>query len=425
MVKSIKLETFLSRAVLIGAGFVCLIGIFFFVKWCLANAIAAHAPAKEVAALAVDLAPRDPQTHYALAVLDEKSFLPQDLPESLAEYERATALAPGDFRLWLALGKASERNGDRAGAELALRKALELAPNYAAVQWTLANVLLRRGKTGEAFSEMRKAAENDAAYESATVGTAWQISGGNLADVRQNIGDSAKLNAALALFLASQKRFDDALQIWNALLLPDDEKKSSLKEIGGQLSASMLGAKRFRDALLIGQSVGENAEAAENFAVGKIYNGGFEQDVKREKAGAFDWQIADGAQPQIGFDDSQKRAGNRSLVVIFDSPNGRDFRQILQTIVVEARRKYVFEAFYKSDLKTAATVHWEISDAADGKILAATVAVTENADWMQLNAEFMASESTQAVVLRLVREQCKSVICPVSGKVWFDDFSLR
>lgn len=421
MIKPIKLETFLSRAVLTGAGFVCLAGIFFFVKWCFANAIAAHAPAKEVAALAVDLAPGDPQTHYALAVLNEKSFLPQDLSESLAEYERATALAPDDFRFWLALGKARERNGDRAGAELALRKALDLAPNYAVVQWTFANVLLRGGKTGEAFGEMRKAAENDAAYESATISTAWQVFDGNLAEIRQNVGDSTKLNATLAVFLANQKRFDDALQIWNAL--PDDEKKSSLRENGDRLFASMLGAKRFRDALLIEQSTGEDA-VAKKFSVGKIYNGGFEQDVLREKASAFDWQIADGAQPQIGFDDSQKREGSRSLVIIFNSPNGKNFRRISQTIVVEAEKKYVFEAFYKSDLKTAATIYWEIIDAADGKTLAATNAVS-GADWTPMKAEFVAAENTQAVTLRLVREPCKSIVCPISGKLWFDDFSLR
>lgn len=421
MVKSIKLETLSSRAVLIGAGFVCLTAAAFFVKWCFANAIAAHAPTKEVAELSVNLAGSDPQTHYALAVLNEKSFLPEDLPKSLAEFELGVALAPNDFRLWLALGKARERSGDAAGAELAVKKALDLAPNYAFVKWAFGNVLLRRGKTEESFFEMRKAAESDILYGNQVIATAWQISGGSLASVKQNIGDSAILNSALAVFLAGQKRFDESLEIWNAL--PAAEKKSALKKSGEELFGKMIAAKMYRDALRIQKDIGETD--AENFAPGKIFNGSFETDVKREKASVFDWQIADGAQPQIGFDDAQKLEGNRSLVIIFDSSNGTDFRQISQTIVIEAKRKYVFEAFYKSDLKTGATLHWEIADASDGKILAATNAVSTGAGWTNLKAEFITSENVQAIILRLAREQCKSVICPISGKVWFDGFNLK
>jgi len=146
MIKSIKLESASTRTVLVIAGLCCLTASFFFAKWCFANAIATQALLKEVAELSVVLAPNDPQTHYALAVLNEKTFLPEDLTKSLAEFEQATALAPHDFRLWLALGKARERRGDAAGAELALRRTSELAPNYAQIQWTLGNILLRRGK---------------------------------------------------------------------------------------------------------------------------------------------------------------------------------------------------------------------------------------------------------------------------------------
>ncbi|MDQ3750730.1 MAG: hypothetical protein M3367_17195, partial [Acidobacteriota bacterium] len=121
MIKSIKLETALSRTVLIIAGFLCLAAIFLFAKWCFANAIAAKASSKEIAELSVDLAPNDPQTHYALAVMNEKTFLPEDFVKSSAEFEQSVALAPHDVRLWLAFGKARERRGDAAGAELALR----------------------------------------------------------------------------------------------------------------------------------------------------------------------------------------------------------------------------------------------------------------------------------------------------------------
>ncbi len=422
MNKSVKLETAAKRAVLIVAGLLVLTMLSFFAAWCLANAIAAQSPSKDVARLAINLAPRDPQSHYALAILNEKSFESADLTESEAEFEQATALAPDDFRLWLELGKARERQSDAAGAELALRRAAELAPNYAQVRWTLGNVLLRRGKAEEGFAEMRQAAADDANYRTPLVATAWQIFDGDLDQIKRSVAGDAKMNAALALFLARQKRLDEALQIWNAL--PAEVKRGELHASGEELYGALLGEKKYRGAAQILIGIGDAAEA-ENFAVGKIYNGGFESELRREKATAFEWQIADGAQPQIGFDDAQKHGGSRSLVLIFNSTDGRDFRQISQIVAVEAGRKYQFETFYKADLKTNATLRWEIADASDGKVLATTGAAAGNADWTNLKVEFATAAETEAVVVRLMRADCKSIVCPIAGKIWFDDFSIN
>lgn len=419
-VKSIKIETLGGRAILLAAALISLIAASYFVRWYFADSIAAHADSREVADFAVDLAPGDPQTHYAAAVLAGKIFSLEDSAKSLNEYEKAVALAPSDFRVWLALGTARERAGDQAGAELALKKALELAPHYSQVKWTLGNVLLRAGKTSEGFAEIRAAAEGDQAFAASAIITAFQIFDGNLDQVRQNVGDSKEINLALAALLARQKRFDEAVEIWNAL--PAEEKQTTFKTTGEYLYREMLAAKKFRNARLIRSQI-SGSEAAQT-ANGQIVNGGFEQEVKLRDAGVFEWQIAEGAKPQIGFDDQQKRGGNRSLVIIFNSSDGKDFRPIAQTVAVEAGRNYKFEAFYKADLKTSATLVWEIADAADGKVLATTGAASTNADWTVLTAQFNAA-NTEAVTLRLAREVCKSSACPISGKIWFDDFSIN
>ncbi len=418
-VKSIKIETLAARAALLAAGLVFLISASYFARWFFAASIAANTDLREVADFAIGLAPSDPQTHYTSAVLSGKIFAPEDLAKSLTEYEQAVALAPNDFRLWLALGRARERGGNAAGAELALRKALELAPNYSQVQWTLGNILLRRGKTSEGFAEIRSAAQSDQTFINPTIVTAWQIFEGNLAQVKQYVGDSQQTNFALAIFLAKQKRFDEAVEIWNAL--PAEEKKTTFKETGEQLYTEMLAAKKYRNALQIRSQI-SGQEAAQPIT-GQIINGGFEDEVKTKDVDVFEWQIADGFKPQIGFDDIQKRSGNRSLVIIFNSPDGKDFRQISQTVAVEAGKNYRFETFYKSELKTSAALDWEIVDATDGKVLATTGTISPNADWTGLKAEFTAA-NTEAVTLRLAREACKLSICPISGKVWFDDFSI-
>ncbi|MET0752616.1 MAG: tetratricopeptide repeat protein [Pyrinomonadaceae bacterium] len=424
MIKSVKLESPAKRAALLAAVLLCLAGAFFFAKWSFANTIAIQsgynaerAAPKDLAELAVYLAPNDPQTHYALAVVGEKSFVMEDFTKSVAEYEMATALSPNDFRLWLALGKARERSGDAAGAEKALRKALELAPNYSEAQWTLGNALLRQGKTEEAFDEIRKSVVGDTKYVAPAVSTAWQILDGDLAQIKQNLGDSAALNSALALFLSKQKRFDEALQIWNAL--PENDRKTTFKLTGEELYREMIAAKKYRAALQL-----QNQAGAANPAVGKITNGGFEEKINPTNPSVFEWQIAEAAQPRVGPNDAQKHGGALSLLLIFNSSDGKDFRNISQVVAVEPGRKYNFEAFYKSDLKASATLKWEIADA-DGKVLATTAAVSANADWTSLKADFTAPENMDAVIIRLARDGCKSAICPISGSIWFDDFSIN
>jgi tetratricopeptide (TPR) repeat protein len=418
--KSIKIDNLPKKIGLLAAVLLCILGIVFFVKWCLANVIASNANFGELAELTLSLAPNDPQTHYTSAVLLEKTFSSDDLSKSLAEYEQATALAPGDYRTWRALGKVRSRIGDMAGAEQAFRKALELAPNYSEIRWILGNHLLRQGKTPEAFIEIRQAAESDPNFVNPTALTAWQIFGGNLQKISQYIGDSAPVNSALVVFLAKEKRFDEAMRIWNSL--PAVQKKKDFKENGDALFNQMLEAKRYRDALLIQSEIGDASE--QSFAVGEILNGGFETDVKITGASLFDWQIEEGMQPQIGVDNSQKHGGNRSLVVIFNSATGRDFRKFSQTIAVEAGKKYGFEMFYKSELKTAATVYWEIANVTDGKILTQTPPLSTASDWTNLKTEFTVPQNTEAIVIRLARETCKDTLCPISGRVWFDDLTL-
>lgn len=421
MNKSIKLNTAVQRAALFAVGLLCILAMYFTVKWYLANTIATQTEYTEAAEYAVALAPRDPRTHYTLAALRERSFLSDDLPKALEEYEKAVSLAPDDFRLWFDLGKAREHAGDSAGAEKALRKALELAPNYSRIHWTLGNLLLREGNTEEAFVEIRKAVENDPDYANPAVTTVWQFFDGNTALISQKIGDSNQIKSALAIFLAGQKRFDEALAVWNQL--PASEKKTIYAGDGKQFLQSLVAAKRYRDALSVQTQIDQ--PETEKPETGKFSNGGFEANISPTDTAIFGWKIADGLQPQIGFDDQQKHGGSRSLVIVFNSPDGRDFRNVQQLIPVESGQHYNFETFMRADLKSPATVKWEIVDAADDKILASTAAVPNSSDWAALTAAFTTAPTTQAVIIRLARVTCPTTLCPITDKVWFDDFNLK
>jgi Flp pilus assembly protein TadD len=420
-VKAIKLESYPYRALaaLPAAFFLTL--AFFCVKWALANTASLKAEFKEVADLTVGMAPDDPQTHYAAAVLHQKTFLPEDLQISLTEFEKAAALAPHNYLLWLEVGHSRERNGDSAGAERALRRALALAPNYAQAQWALGNNLLRQARTDEAFVEIRRAVEGDDKYTNPAASTAWQIFDGDLARVRQAIGDSSRINAALVVFLSGQKRFDEAFAIWDAL--PADEKRVTFKQNGEGFYAQLLEAKKYRAASKVYSDV--MALEGDKTTPGQIANGGFESALKPTGASVFEWQIADSLQPQIGSDTGQKHSGTRSLVMIYDSAGPKDFRAVSQTVIVEPGKAYTFEIFYKADLKAAATFNWQVFDAADGKLLGATDPVLTNSDWKGQRAKFTVPAGREAVVIRLARVECNTGLCPITGRIWFDDLSLN
>jgi hypothetical protein len=75
-IRFLQIDSALPRAAVVAAFVVCLTTTFFFVKWCLANAISVQAEYKEIAELAAGLAPSDPQPHFRPPRCSKKLFCP-------------------------------------------------------------------------------------------------------------------------------------------------------------------------------------------------------------------------------------------------------------------------------------------------------------------------------------------------------------
>jgi len=419
-IRTIKLGSPARLILPIGFGMLYLVFVFFTVKWFFGNAVATRVFQKEVAEFAVSLAPDDPQTHLSAGILYEQTLQPEDLPKALAEYEKAVALSPNDYRLWLAYGKAKERNGDRIGAEKALFRALELAPNYADVRWVYGNILLRAGKNAEAFAEIKRAVAGDPKYAGPAAATAWDIFQGDLAAVRKNIGDSAPVQVALVTLLINQKRFDDALEIWDGI--SSGEKKTVFRKDGENIFKILVGDKKYRQALAVLSQAARNE--SEKRYVGRVTDGGFEGIINTQEAKIFEWEIAPGNEPRIGVSVEQKTQGEKSLTLVFNSAVGKEFRKVAQTVAVEGGKDYEFEAFYRSELETSATMKWEIVDTETGEVLASTDAIEKKSDWKSLKTAFTTPEESEGIIIRLVRQECTSADCSIEGTVWFDQISI-
>lgn len=419
--KKIKIESTISHIILAVLIVFCLLAVFFSVKWTFAQSIASSAQEIEVAEIAAAMDSGNPQTHYSIAVLQENSFLPDDIPKSLARFEKATSLSPNDYRLWLALGKARERSGDFRGAELAFQKASSLAPNYSQVQWAYGNSLLRQGKNKEAFVQIGKAVESDETLANPAVNAAWMVLEGNVDKIKEVIGDSNYTRAALVMFLLKENKTDEALAIWKSI--PLKERVEKFETEGGAIFGNLIEAKKYRLALQLKSQI--IPKSAEKLSLGKINNEGFEENIKEAGAAFFEWQLGSETQPQIGIDDKQKRGGDRSLALVFSGRDQRTFRGISQTIIVEGGKQYQLRFFYKADLELAPVFKWEVVDTNEGGVIASTEPLSKNTDWTTVNLSFTPPENTEAFILRLVRSECSSELCPTSGRLWFDDFSLN
>ncbi len=414
---SINLQSQRSRVVVYACLVVSLVIAIFMAKWCFANAVSIQNPDKQAADLAVSLGPGDPQTHYAAAVMYERSFDPNDLDRSLAEYETVAALSPDNYLSWLELARARDRRGDQAGAEAAYLRTLALAPNYADIKWAYGNSLVRAGRVDEGFALIRVASAAKPELAPIAVETALALSGNDLQKVRDMLGNTGGVNLAIAKNALSKKDLVAAAAAWS--LIPDDEQNTIDREDGRNLYSQLASAKKFRLAAQVVNDIVDTGTGGPQ--TGSISDGGFEMLVRPDPT-IFDWLIATGAGQQIGLSDERTTAGKYSLYMIFDTMQAIEFRQVSQTVAVEPGVSYSLTGSCRSELKGG--LAWEIVDAADSKPLGRTQAMETAADWKTFRANFTVPTTTDGVIVRLVRDGCSAAICAISGKVWFDDLKL-
>lgn len=421
-IKLVNLDAPWRRALLAVPLALVLAGAWFAARWCLGNTLAYGAPDEATALAAERLAPADPQVHYTLAVLARKSFAPEELEEALRRYERAAELSPHDYRLWMDLGRVRGQTGDAEGGERALRRAVQLAPHYSLPRWYLGNLLLRAGKTDEAFAELARAAEIDPELHPQVYNAAWSFFRGDADRVARAVGDAPESRARLVAYLAQQKRADEALRLWSGI---DAARKPALGAEGRVLLTALIEAGRFRAALDLYREIAPGQARA--LAVGHIHNGGFESEVTTGAGGnPFDWVIRPTGPAPMSLDPRQRRGGARSLRVTFNAPGNFTFGNFSQLVPAEGQTRYRLTYFFRTEgLKSVSTLQ-TVVQATDGRLLAGSAAVPAGTnDWQQISLDFTTPPRAEAVTVSVVRQVCSEEVCPIFGRVWYDDFSLQ
>jgi tetratricopeptide (TPR) repeat protein len=397
-------------------------GAWMALRWLAGDTMATYPSNAEVAQLAERLAPDDPQTHFTAGVFARNEFTQEGLRETVREFERAVALSPRDYRLWMELGRAREQAGDTEGGEVALRRAVALAPNYVLPRWYLGNLLLRAGRDEEAFVELRQAAESDRELRGAIFASVWNIYGGDVARVTAAVGDKTAVRAELVAYLVGQKRTEDARRLWSSFSAQD---KRAQVEAGDELARGLLGEHRYAAALEVRRSVApEDVTAQPN----QITNGGFEEEIKGQGKDQFGWSATPVAQTQIGLDPHVAHGGERSLRVIFNAPSALNFSNVSQLVVVEPGARYRLEFYMRTEnLKTVSSLVVNVvSGEKEQRVLASSApAPTGTSEWQQVAVDFAAPNNVDGVMIVLGRQACTEGSCPIFGKIWYDDFNLQ
>jgi Tetratricopeptide repeat len=398
-------------------------------RWYIGNTMAEYfnsgSNELELAQVARTLSPKDPLTYWRLGQVSQRRLPIEQSAVALAEYEKAVGLSPNDYRMWMSLGIARGQAGELEKAEPALRQAVALAPSYAYPHWYLGNLLLRSGRYDEAFAELQKASETDPEeLRSQLFNLVVAVYGSDLQSAVNAVGSNAETRANFALYLLNQQKFDDGLTVWNTL--STDEKKAN-KALGELIVSSLINNQRYHSASTLWNEI----TSASSFKVeeGIIADGGFEDSVNHGASVVFGWQVKNVAQMQIGIDPGMSHSGQRSLRIVFQVRSQSEPISISQLVTVAKGATYDFECFVKTaKLQSGGPPLVQIVDGFDGAVLASSdAAPSGNNDWTRIGLNFKTGNSTEAVMVRIVRASCgeEVQVCPIFGTVWYDDFSFK
>jgi tetratricopeptide (TPR) repeat protein len=362
--------------------------------------------------------------------------------------EQAVDLSPWSYKARKLLARAQELNGKREEAEKSLRAAVKLAPNHAGLNWSLANLLLRRGKLYDSFEPLRIAIRSRVDLAPTAIDLIWRSSGASVDALKSFAGDNTENMLAVVKFLTGRNMIAEAGALFNSI---DKKAKAhspqspelinALTRIGQLDLARATWVELMTAIQSEGQSEGESVESTEERRDGSpgagpeesrktldagalIWDGGFEMDGV-SGLDHFNWAIRPDDFAWVVIDRSVARTGERSLKLVFSGLDTTTLRnQVQQAIVLKPGAHYYFEGYAKAkDLITPEGPR--IAVIGQRGLIGESGPVSPASDgWQKLTISFVAPRDQPAAILAVVRTPKFSYDDPSRGMIWFDDFTL-
>ena len=363
---------------------------------------------------AVKLTPNDAEAHRALAQAFRNI---QMYREAADQFELAFSLRPADDYLWLELGLLRDELNDQAGALSAFDESVSRAPYYAHTKWQRANLRLRLGRYDEAFAELREAARSTKTLMPSLIDLAWGLSHEDAALTEQLAGiDSIDSHIAFARFLAGKGKGKQTREQF-MLVLPyfsEDQKRELIRQL--------IAAHEYVEAFNIWKGAG-----ADSVTLPQVTDGGFEGPVSFGEVG-FGWVITrELPKVSVSIDASEKDTGSKSLRIEFGGPSSASSPLVSQTLLVKPGMKYRINFAVKTkDIVSGGLPVLKVMDTSTNLELASSKTLPQNvSQWERQTIEFTSSSLCEAIVLKLIRNECQSQPCPIFGVLWLDSFSIE
>jgi Carbohydrate binding domain/Tetratricopeptide repeat len=333
--------------------------------------------------------------------------------DAASAFASAVALRYRDDYLWIELGNTREELGDTDGALAALDQAVRWAPYYAHTHWQRGNLLLRMNRPNEAFADLRQATTANPKYLPNLIDLAWGLSKGDLKTTEELIkitNDSERL--ALIRYLAGKGKGKDVIAQIQLLTTPLSIQQNT------DPVRLLLASKSFREAFVL---LHGSEPATPSFT-----NGGFEDPFVLNDV-PFGWVVAPEQKRRLAVDVSDMVEGSKSLQINFDGNWAPGTPLLSQTIIVEPEQTYrVSFAVKTKDLVTGGPPLITVRDATDNQSLGKSENFpTATTSWVTFNFDFTTLTSSQAVVVRLDRNDCNATPCPIFGTLWLDRFKIE
>jgi len=370
----------------------------------------------------VALLPGNGDAWEALGHLHEWDLVNSDLPQAIADYQKAIGNDPLSAHYWMDLASAYEASGDTTQAEKAFERAEAVYPISAEVAFHYGNFLLRHEQFPAAYRELHRAVETDRTLLPLAISRTWRAT----EDVNQLVDQVLPPDADSYLqaldFFASIHTVDPGLVVWQRTVrlgqfVPLSRTFAFLDELIREDRAD--DARRIWGEALGAAGLSYQKPASQTL----VWDGDFLQEFTSGGLG-WRWDLPPGT--SIDFDTQPGPNGSRAIRLDFSGGDNVSLDAPQQYVPVEVNRTYHFRASMRTQqITTENGVRFSITDPNHANALnVLTENMTGSRQWTTVEADFVTGPGTHFVLVRLVREPSRLFDNKLSGTAWIADVSL-
>jgi carbohydrate binding protein with CBM4/9 domain/tetratricopeptide repeat protein len=376
---------------------------------------------------AIRLEPGDYRNWYLLGRYRQYNLEDADTARAIQAYIVALSLNPASADIWSDLGLAYESTGDIPSARDAFLHAKRSYPLSAEVAWLYGNFLLRQGDQDAAFSEMRRAVEEEPNRGAEVLSRALRAEPNIDVILDRVLPPVSQAYLGAIMDQTAEGHTANAVKIWDRLaLFRPNLSVVSIREAPFSLVGALLREYQITDAQRIWD------EAISFAGLGNLpgpegsllWDGGFESGVM---GGGLSWTFPEAARGvQVSLDTREKHSGNRSLRLLFNGRYNVHWVGPCHVVPVQPSTTYDFSAWMRTlSITTEQGIRFQLRPL--GTQDTSTVVTPDlrgSQPWTRVEIPWPSGKNVQEMQVCVVRFPSQEVDDKIQGMAWVDDVSL-